>query len=233
MKVPTLIACALLLAVAGCSRYPGEPIAGSEAPRPEAISSFNTLYGQNCAGCHGDQGRSGVSLDLSNPVYQAWADPAAVRNIIANGEPGTQMPAFAKSAGGFLTDAQVDILVKGMHDRWSKPDALGGQTPPPYTTQLKGDPVHGQQVYQTSCARCHQQPSGSITSPTYLALVTDQTLRTLIVAGRPDIGQPDWRGDMHGNGSGQALTDQQVTDVVAWLASLRSKTPGQPYQHPQ
>lgn len=229
MKVPTLIGCVLLLAVAGCNRFPGEPGPNSEAPRPDAITSFNTLYGQNCAGCHGEHGRSGASLDLSNPVYQAWADPAAVKNIIANGEPGTQMPAFAKSAGGFLTDAQVDIIAKGMRDRWNKPGTLSGQTPPPYTTKLTGDPAHGQQVYQTACARCHQQPSGNITSPTYLALVSDQFLRTVVVAGRPDLGQPDWRGDVPGH----ALTDQEVTDVVAWLASLRSKTPGQPYQHPQ
>ena len=229
MKLPALAACVLLLATAGCSRYPGEPLPNSEAPRPDAVTSFNALYGQNCAGCHGDQGKSGVSLDLANPVYQAWADPAAVKNIIANGEPGTQMPAFAKSAGGFLTDAQVDILVNGMRKNWSNPAALSGQTPPPYTTKLKGDAANGQQVYQTACARCHQKPSDNITNPTYLALINDQSLRALIIAGRPDIGQPDWRGAIPGH----PLTDQQVTDVVAWLASQRTQTPGQPYPHPQ
>ena len=229
MKYPALAACVFLLATAGCSRFPGEPKPGVEVPRPEAITSFNALYGQNCAGCHGDQGQSGVSLDLANPVYQAWADDASLKNIIANGEPGTQMSAFGKSAGGFLTDEQVDVLVKGMRSKWGKPDALNGQTPPPYTTTLKGDAARGQQVYQTACARCHQKPSEDITNPTYLALVSDRMLRTLIVAGRPDIGQPDWRGDV----PGRALTDQEVTDVVAWLASKRIATPGQPYPHPQ
>jgi cytochrome c oxidase cbb3-type subunit III len=59
--------------------------------------------------------------------------------------------------------------------------------------------------------------------------VNDQTLRTIIVAGRPDFGQPNWQEDI----SGHALTDQEVTDVVAWLASQRTQTPGQPYQQPQ
>lgn len=229
MKVPTLIACALLVAIAGCSRYPGEPLPNSEAPRPDAVTSFNTLYGQNCAGCHGDQGKSGVSIDLANPVYQAWVDDADMKNVIANGKLGTQMPAFAKSAGGFLTDAQVDILVKGMRSRWSNPAALNGQTPPPYAATLKGDAARGQQVYQAACARCHQKPSENITNPTYLALVSDQLLRAIIIAGRPDIGQPDWRGAI----PGKAMTDQQVTDVVAWLASQRIQTPGQPYPHQQ
>ena len=229
MKYPAIAACALLLATAGCSRFPGEPKPGIEVPRPEAITSFNTLYNQNCAGCHGDQGQNGVSFDLANPVYQAWADDASLKSIIANGEPGTQMSAFAQSAGGFLTDEQVDILVKGMRSKWSKPDALNGQTPPPYTTTLKGDATRGQQVYQTACARCHQKASEDITNPTYLALVSDRMLRTVIVAGRPDIGHPDWRGYV----PGRALTDQEVTDVVAWLASKRIATPGQPYPHPQ
>jgi len=229
MKYPVLAGCVLLLTIAGCSRFPGEPKPGIEFPRPESITSFNTLYKQNCAGCHGDQGKSGVSLDLANPVYQAWADDASIKNIITNGEPGTQMSAFAQSAGGFLTDAQVDVLVKGMRSKWGKSDALNGQTPPPYDTKLQGDAARGQQVYQTACARCHQKASENIANPTYLALVSDRMLRTLIVAGRPDIGQPDWRGDV----PGRALTDQDVTDLVAWLASKRIATPGQPYPHPQ
>ena len=35
---------------------------------------------------------------------------------------------------------------------------------------------------------------------------------------------PDWRSD-----AAQPLTDQQITDVVAWLASKRTANPGQPY----
>jgi cytochrome c oxidase cbb3-type subunit 3/ubiquinol-cytochrome c reductase cytochrome c subunit len=218
-----------LLAVTGCTRLPGTPKPGVEVPRPEAVMDFATLYSQNCAGCHGDKGQNGAAYDLANPGYQGWADDATLRKIIANGEPGTQMPAFAKSAGGFLTDAQVDALVRGMRTNWQKSGAPKGQTPPAYASGLKGDAAHGRQVYLTACARCHQQPSQNILNPTYLALVNDQTLHTVIVAGRPDLGQPDWEGDI----PGRALTDQEVTDVVAWLASQRTQTPGQPYQHPQ
>src|SRR6185312_1716683 len=228
MKYPALAGCVLLLATAGCNRWPGQPGPGVEVPRPEDVSSFHTLYNQNCAGCHGDHGTNGAAFDLANPVYEVLVDDASMKQIIANGEPGTQMPAFAKSAGGFLTDAQVDILVRGMRSQWQKPNALNGQTPPPYATKLKADAAHGQQVYQTACARCHQKPSESIINPEFLALVNDQSLRTIIIAGRSDIGHPDWRGDIPGH----ALTDQQVTDVVAYLASKRSPTPGQPYSHP-
>ena len=225
MKYPTLAGCVLLLAITGCSHLPGAPKPGDEAQSPASITNFAILYGQNCAGCHGDHGRDGASYDLANPVYLNWADDAMLRKVIASGETDVQMPAFAKSAGGFLTDAQVDALVHGMRTEWSAAAEKPQGQPPAYSTTLKGDAARGEQVYQTACARCHKQSAQGITDPTYLALVNDRSLRTLIIAGRPDLGQPDWEGDIPGH----PLTDQQVTDVVAWLASQRTMTPGQPY----
>jgi cytochrome c oxidase cbb3-type subunit 3 len=229
MKPLAAPALSLTLLLAGCGHLPGRPKPGIEVPTPQSVLSFNTLYNQNCSACHGPNGRNGPAIDLGNPIYQAWVDDASLRNIVANGETGTQMPAFARSAGGFLTDAQVDALVHGMRASWQKPGALGGQTPPPYQGKLTGDAAHGQQLYQTACARCHNSTNQSITYPAYLALVDDQTLRAIIVAGRPDLGHPDWRGDI----PGRPLTDQEVTDIVAWLASQRNSTPGQPYASPQ
>jgi cytochrome c oxidase cbb3-type subunit 3/ubiquinol-cytochrome c reductase cytochrome c subunit len=75
-----------------------------------------------------------------------------------------------------------------------------------------------------ACARCHgataEQPgiAGSILDPSFLGLINAQTLRTTIVAGRPDIGQPDWRNDVPGH----ELTDAEVTDVTAWLTAQSS-----------
>lgn len=226
MKTPALAGCALLLAITGCTRLPGAPKPGFEVPNPGSITDFATLYSKNCVACHGSQGQNGPALDLANPVYLGWIDDAAMRQIIATGEPGTQMPAFARSAGGFLTDAQVDALVHGIRSSWQ---TQGAQGLPPYAPTLHADAAHGQEIYQSACARCHQQPSQSIANPTYLALVNDQTLRTIIIAGRPDLGHPNWQQVVPGH----ALTDQEVTDVVAWLASQRSPTPGQPYPHPQ
>ncbi|HUY81953.1 MAG TPA: c-type cytochrome [Acidobacteriaceae bacterium] len=191
--------------------------------------NFAVLYHQNCAGCHGNEGKNGAAFDLANPVYLHWVDDATLRKMIVNGETDVQMPAFAKSQGGFLTDAQINVLVHGMRTEWPGAAEKGQEpTPPPYTSSLKGDAAHGAQVYKQACARCHQASTQGITDPTYLALVNDQSLRTLIIAGRPDIGQPDWEGDIPGH----PLTDQEVTDVVAWLASQRTMTPGQPYAKP-
>ncbi|MBV8631602.1 MAG: c-type cytochrome [Silvibacterium sp.] len=226
MKWEALAPAALLLLITGCNQMPGVPKPGPEIPRPDAITDFAKLYGENCAGCHGHDGQNGAAFDLANPVYQSWVDDATLHKIISGGEPGTQMPAFGQAAGGFLTDAQIDALVHGMRSAWQKQGALSGM-PPPYAAAAAGDGAHGQATYQAACARCHEQENGKVTDPTYLALVNDQTLRTIIVAGRPDIAHPNWQGDI----AGRPLTEQEVADIVAWLGSLRVATPGQPYAH--
>jgi cytochrome c oxidase cbb3-type subunit 3 len=221
-----------LLLAAGCDRFPGNPRAGSEALRPDEVTDFSRLYSQNCSACHGADGQHGPAIALANPEYQAIVDDNTLRDVISNGEQGTLMPAFARSAGGMLTDAQVDTLVKGMRERWSKAGYLQGADVPPYKADKQGDAARGQQVFQTYCSRCHSagtQPlnakTSSVTDGSYLALVSDQSLRAIIIAGWPDLGHPDWRNAQPGH----AMSDQEVTDLVAWMASQRQQTPGQPY----
>jgi cytochrome c oxidase cbb3-type subunit 3 len=96
---------------------------------------------------------------------------------------------------------------------------------PPYLSNAVGNVEHGQNVYRVSCSSCHQQGQQKITDASYLALVSDQSLRSIVIAGRPDLGQPD----SNHVSPDQPLTDQDVSDVIAYLHSLRSDTPGQPY----
>jgi hypothetical protein len=51
----------------------------------------------------------------------------------------------------------------------------------------------------------------------YLALVSDQGLRTTVIAGQPELGAPDWRGNLRGS----TMTSQNISDVVAWLSAQR------------
>jgi mono/diheme cytochrome c family protein len=217
-------ACVLILAISGCDKAPGKPGSDSAVQRPEEELRFDVLYRQNCAGCHGADGKNGAAFELANPVYQAWVDDGSLRQWISNGMAQTQMPAFAISAGGSLTDKQIDVLVLGMRQQWAP---TGGPLNrlPRYLQPADADTSRGKQVFDRSCASCHKQSKQGITSPNYLALVSDQALRTMIVAGRPDIGEPD---SQHA-GEGAALSDQDVSDVVKYLASLRISTPGQPY----
>ncbi len=154
-----------------------------------------------------------------------------MRKVIANGVRGTAMPAFAQSAGGMLTDKQIDVITSGIRSRWSKPGILDGANPPSYAAKSAGDSQRGEAAYKTLLRIVPRRgrpggPKGSaITNDSFLALVSDQGLRTIVIAGRPELGAPDWRGNV----PGKPMSDQEVTDVVAWLASHRVQSPGQPY----
>ena len=215
----------------GCANAPGRPVPSDMPIVPSEISDFNALYGQNCAGCHGSEGKGGAAIAVGDPVYLAIADEAVLRRAATNGIPGTSMPAFAQSAGGMLTDKQIDLIVRGIRERWSKLDVLRGTIPPPYSSPEPGDTSRGSEVYAAYCSSCHGaggrggQKAGSIVDGSFLALLDDQELRTIVIAGRPELGAPDWRGDI----PGKPMSVQAVSDVVAWLSSQRPQFPGQPY----
>jgi mono/diheme cytochrome c family protein len=162
-------------------------------------------------------------MALSDPVYLAIVDDDSLRRTISKGRQGTAMSAFAQKEGGMLTDEQVNAIVRGIRERWSKPDALAGVSAPPYATKAAGDAQRGEAVYATFCASCHGTgaaggpKAGSVTNGAYLSLISDQGLRTIVITGRPDFGAPDWRGNV----PNRAMTDEEITDVVAWLASQR------------
>jgi mono/diheme cytochrome c family protein len=172
---------------------------------------------------------------LADPVYLAYASDADIHRTITQGVHGTPMQAFAASAGGILTDRQLDVLVNGFRQRWARPGALGGVNPPSYQPASPGDASRGQAAYSTFCGSCHG-PDGtggkahSIVDPSYLALVSDQGLRTTVVVGVPSLiengkpAAPDWRNDV----PGRPMTEQEVSDVVAWVAAHRVTQPGGP-----
>jgi len=233
--VHSLLLCIFVLfACIGCTNAPGRPTSDSIPVDPGKVSDFSTLFQQNCTGCHGSEGKGGAALAIGDPVYLAIAGDELLRKVITNGIPGTSMPAFARSAGGMLTEAQIEILVHGVRQRWSKPDVLAGVAPPPYSVAEPGDAARGAAVYASFCASCHGPegkgtPKGSsIVDGTFLALLTDQELRTLIIVGRPDLGAPDWRNNV----PGKPMSSQEISDVVAWLSARRPKFAGRPSQNP-
>jgi len=180
---------ALSLILCGCNNAPGRPPADSESLRPNDVLTFDTLYQQNCAGCHGEQGRGGAAIALNSPVYLEIADDATLRRVTAQGVPGTAMPAFAQSSGGMLTDEQVNAIVAGIRSKFGKHGAL--DVVPPSYSMAPGDPQHGANVYDTYCLSCHGAAGrggshgGSIVDESFLNLVSDQYLRTIVIAGRP------------------------------------------------
>jgi len=240
----SLAAVAALTLMMGCdARLPGQPTEAERWRAPAEVSDFNQLYTQNCAGCHGAGGSRGAARSLNDPLYLAFVTDDELRQVVAHGRPGTNMPAFSRQAGGGLTDRQIELLTSGMRAQWSRPDDFRGVEIPPYnadgtaaggsvdvTTAADGSGVasssydtrRGTATFQTYCARCHGTdgaggPAGSIVDPDFLKLVSDQGLRTTVVVGRSDLGKPDWRSILPGH----PMSPREIDDVVAWLAAHR------------
>src|SRR6185503_3568471 len=213
-----------LFLLMGCNaRLPGKPSEADRCRAPADVSDFTELYTQNCAGCHGSDGKLGAARSLNDSLYLSFIPDDALKQVISQGRNGTNMPAFSQQAGGTLTDRQIELLVSGMRASWSKPEDFKGVEIPPYSATVpSGDGPSGAGTYQTYCASCHGAngaggSAGSIVDPNFLNLVSDQGLRTTVVVGRSDLGKPDWRSNV----AGHPMSPQEIDAVVAWLASQR------------
>jgi cytochrome c oxidase cbb3-type subunit 3/ubiquinol-cytochrome c reductase cytochrome c subunit len=252
MKALSTSAIALsVFLITGCD-LPGRP---KQAPVPaDQVLDFGILYGQNCAGCHGIEGKLGPAPPLNDPLFRAIVPEEDLKEIVTRGRDKTLMPAFAQENGGALTAAQIQVLVKeikgvrykiidkqtagstkveivsdsgGIAPKWGIP-AQPPSNVPPYraaTDSLTASRDKGVAVFARACAVCHgsqgQQGEIAINNRAFLALISNQALRRYVITGRPDLDMPDFAGGRPGSSHFTPLTDQEVNDVVALLASWR------------
>jgi cytochrome c oxidase cbb3-type subunit III len=222
----------LVCSIAGCD-LPGKPKRADQYMPPQKEMSFNVLFQENCAACHGVNGKLGPAPPLNDGLFLALVPNKELERVISEGRAGTLMPAFAASQGGHLTDAQIKVLALGIRKEWGSTESAPKAAPPYLAAQAKTDGVAGNRddglkVFSRACAGCHGKNGqggghGAINDPNFLALISDQALRRLVITGRPDLDMPNYAGTK-GRGEGfQALTSENVNDLVALLASWRTQ----------
>jgi mono/diheme cytochrome c family protein len=223
-----LVWIALGLVASGCD-LPGRPREADRPVAPDQVVDFSVLYGQNCAGCHGAGGKLGPAPPLNDPTFLAIVPDQVLARVIAEGRPGTPMPAFAKSHGGTLTDAQVRVLAEGLKPQWQG-SPRGPHPLPAYAAPEtgSGSSERGLKVFARACAGCHgdggegsEEMAGAIHDPAFLALISNQALRRYAITGRPDLGMPSFAGKSGRDADFQPLTATEIDDLVALLASWR------------
>jgi len=244
----------------GCD-LPGRPDPADKPVPADQVVEFGVLYRENCAGCHGADGKLGPAPPLNDPLFRAIVPEEELEGIVTNGRKKTLMPAFAKENGGVLTAAQIQVLVKeikgisykvvekkegsevvadaaAIAPKWGTP----GQPPngvPSYRQQSASLNAGGADnkekqdtVFARACAGCHGdhgqgiakggEMRRAINDPVFLGLTSNQALRRYAITGRPDLGMPTY-AERPGNQDFKPLTDQEVTDLVALLASWRGE----------
>lgn len=228
----------VLAASAGClDTLPGKPNPADRYRRPETILDFTTLYRTRCSGCHGAVGQHGPAPPLNDPLLLAICADSDLTQAVTNGRPGTPMPAFGREQGGPLTDDQIAALVAGIRKRWGGSAATLESPLPEYRVshpagdaRAAGDPDAGLLTFARVCATCHGtdgaggDTAGALNDQAFLATISDQALRRLVITGRPDLGMPNYRDVGESSESPAPLTSQDIADLVALLASWRSQS---------
>ena len=158
-----------------------------------AAPDGSQLFATYCAVCHGDKGNGGVGIPLALPSFLESVDNDFLRKTIRYGRPGRVMPAFPA-----LSDAQLNAIV-GVIRGWS------GKPEPEFSYEpVKGNPVHGRELYVSYCAKCHGADgeggkgtgvtfsrrrdlpiiAPALKNPGFLAAASDEMIRHTLMYGR-------------------------------------------------
>lgn len=166
----------LLPAISGAGAPPTTGGGGQANPARGA-----PIYLQNCSVCHGNQGQGGDGPTLRNNQFVQSGSDQAVYTTVANGRPGTKMPAWLITNGGPLSDSDISNVVAYLHtfqsvsviasptpapeEATETPPPPGESTPEPARPSntgnpgpgatMAGDAGRGQGGFGQFCAACH------------------------------------------------------------------------------
>lgn len=194
----------------------------------EQVAQGGKLYAANCAVCHGDKGEGRVGARLKD--FPSINPAAFVKATVSNGIPGGKMPAWAKSKGGPLSDADIDAIAAYVAS-WTTgaapvpTEAPKPVAPLPTVAGVTGDPTRGALVFQQNCAVCHGAKGegrvGANLSKPFASAFPAAFVKQAVANGVQGAVMPAWA-----KANGGPLTDQQVDDVTAYvLAQQKTNAP--------
>ncbi len=108
---------------------PAQPSTAVPVPARGDRTRGETLFGQNCSGCHGRAGRGGIAPEIGNPTFQDAATDEFIVTTIRSGRSGAAMPAFQRPGASGLSDEAIgDLLafIRSFGSNRRVPAAKGG-----------------------------------------------------------------------------------------------------------
>ena len=180
------------------------------------------LFVDNCAMCHGVDGKGRVGARLEN--FPGIQIETTLSQTIAQGVPGSVMPAWGQANGGPLSEQDIADIVAYITGAFGGTEPLAPlpiYVPPdiPRLPDVEGDPSAGAVVYHAECFACHgHEGQGRFGAP--LAKdwpVTDPEtyIRQVVSQGISGTVMPAWSTD-----AGGPLSAERIADVTAYVLSL-------------
>jgi mono/diheme cytochrome c family protein len=122
---------------------------------------------------------------------------------------------------------------QGIVPRWGTV-GLAQTSVPPYTLpKTRGNVERGAKLFARACASCHGSNGqgfpgegkrlNKINDPAFMALISDQEIRRIIITGRPDLMMPGYAQQDERPDDFQPLTSAEIADLGALLASWRNE----------
>jgi mono/diheme cytochrome c family protein len=190
----------------------------------DPVAQGARLYADNCAVCHGPQGEGRVGARLKD--FPSINPQAFVKATVANGVPGSKMPAWSQAKGGPLTDAEIDAIAAFVAS-WTTGSVPAAPTEAPRplvvlptVAGVSGDPARGAQVFQQNCQVCHGAKGegrvGVNLAKPFASAFPAALIKQAVSRGIKGSTMPAWA-----NANGGPLTAQQIDDVTAFLLSMQ------------
>jgi len=199
-------------------------LAGPGISQAIAAPDGAALFARNCAACHGSTGNGGIGVPLALPSFQASISDDYLRKTIRLGRPGRVMPSFSN-----LKPDEVDAIVSYVR-AWNKGPAVTYSTRP-----VKGNAVHGKQLFAQYCAACHgangegSEGTGvtfsrprdlpimapALHNPGFLASATDAMIKATLMKGR--------EGTPMASFIKRGLKEDDINDIVSYVRSFEKQ----------
>ena len=188
--------------------------------------SGEQVYHQYCLACHGEgsYGRWDKTFKRFIPAIrglslQATADRVYLETQIKLGRPGTQMPAWARQAGGLLPEEINAVL-----DYIQPPASRGAVVAVAHAPAglPRGDSTRGAALFTSYCSGCHG-PAGhagvapEISNSVFQQAASDDFIITTIRNGRRGTAMPSFQPHVEG---ARSLSDRDLSDLLAFLREL-------------
>jgi len=194
----------------------------------QSVSASDTgqdLYLENCATCHGTQGKGGMGIPLALHSFLDSASADYLKKTIRLGRPERIMPSFY-----WMSDSDIDQIIEFINS-WRK-------NPAPVWNQatITGNAEAGARLFSSHCASCHgsegQGGKGSgmrfsrprdlpVTAPAlnnqgFLNSVPDKMLHHIITNGRTGTPMP--------SATSLGLNKNDIDNLVTYVRSFQHKT---------